>query len=164
MIKNILRTLLIITSGLGVALSSPLMSTEMEEIVVTGLKREASVMTTPSAISALSAEQLAAKGIDDISQLQYAVPSLHFGSDLGGKNVTIRGIGEFNFAPGVMVTLDGLVQPNATSAGLTQLDLGRVEVLRGPQGTLYGRNASGGAVNLVAAKPTDQFFGKVQVG
>ena len=162
--KNILRTLLIITSGLGVVLSSPLMSTEMEEIVVTGLKREASVMTTPSAISALSAEQLAAKGIDDISQLQYAVPSLHFGSDLGGKNVTIRGIGEFNFAPGVMVTLDGLVQPNATSAGLTQLDLGRVEVLRGPQGTLYGRNASGGAVNFVAAKPTDQFFGKVQVG
>ena len=135
-----------------------------EEILVTALKREASVLDTPAAISALGAGELIDKGISDISDIQYLVPSLHYGENLGRRNIAIRGVGEFSYAPGVMVSLDGVVQAIGTSSQLPQLDLERVEVLRGPQGTLYGRNATGGAVNFIAAKPTDEAQGYVKAG
>ena len=136
----------------------------IEEIVVTGLKRDASVLTTPASISALGAEDLALKGITDISQIQYLVPSLHYGEFLGRRQVAIRGIGEFAYAPGVMVSVDGVVQAVGSSSQLSQLDLERVEVLRGPQGTLYGRNATGGAINYIAARPSDEFGGYAKAG
>ena len=136
----------------------------IEEIVVTGLKRDASVLTTPASISALGAEELAAKGITDISDIQYLVPSLQYGEFLGRRQVAIRGIGEFVYAPGVMVSVDGVVQAVGSSSQLSQLDLERVEVLRGPQGTLYGRNATGGAINYIAARPSDELEGYVKAG
>ena len=136
----------------------------IEEIVVTGLRRDASVLTTPASISALGAADLTAKGITDISDIQYLVPSLQYGEFLGRRQVAIRGIGEFVYAPGVMVSIDGVVQAVGSSSQLSQLDLERVEVLRGPQGTLYGRNATGGAVNFISAKPSDEFGGYVKAG
>ena len=108
----------------------------IEEIIVTGLKRSETILETPAAISALGAEELKNKGITDISDIQYLVPSLHYGANLGLRNVSIRGVGEFANAPGVMVSVDGVVQAIGTSSQLSQLDLERVEVLRGPQGTL----------------------------
>ena len=135
-----------------------------EEIVVTGLRRSATVLETPAAITALGAQELNAKGISDIADIQYLVPSLQYGEFLGRRQVAIRGIGEFVEAPGVMVSVDGVVQSIASSSQLSHLDLERVEVLRGPQGTLYGRNATGGAVNFISAKPTDALAGHIKVG
>ena len=140
-----------------VTAAEPVDMSTIEEIVVTGLKRDASVLTTPASISALGAEELNAKGISDISDIQYLVPSLHYGEFLGRRQVAIRGIGEFVQAPGVMVSVDGVVQAVASSSQLSQLDLERVEILRGPQGTLYGRNATGGAINYISARPSDEF-------
>ena len=152
----------------GLAISTNVFSAEgedasvLEEIVVTGLKRDASILTTPASISALGAEELSAKGISDISEIQYLVPSLQYGEFLGRRQVAIRGIGEFVDAPGVMVSIDGVVQAIASSSQLAQLDLVRVEVLRGPQGTLYGRNATGGTINFISARPTDELSGHIK--
>lgn len=137
---------------------------QIEEVVVTALRRAETVMRTPAAISAIGAEELRIKGISDISDIQNLVPSLQYGEFLGRRQVAIRGIGEFNEAPGVMVSLDGIIQAMGTSAGLSQLDLERVEVLRGPQGTLYGRNSTGGAINFISARPTEEFSAYVKGG
>jgi iron complex outermembrane receptor protein len=97
-------------------------------------------------------------------QIQYAVPSLHFGESYHNRNISIRGVGAFEEQPGVITSINGVVQPTDSSSAIAQLDLARVEILRGPQGTLYGRNANGGAVNFIAAKPTEEFFGRVKLG
>ena len=136
----------------------------IEEIVVTGLRRAETVLETPAAISALGAEELRNKGITDIADIQYLVPSLQYSVSLGERNVAIRGVGQFANAPGVMVSVDRVVQAVGSGSQLSQLDLERVEVLRGPQGTLYGRNATGGAVNFISAKPTETAEGYVRVG
>ena len=137
---------------------------QIEEVIVTGLRRAETVMQTPAAISALTAEDLRNKGITDIADIQNLVPSLQYGEFLGRRQVAIRGIGEFSDAPGVMVSLDGIIQAVGSSAALSQLDLERVEVLRGPQGTLYGRNSVGGAINFISAQPTDEFEAYVKAG
>ena len=148
----------------GMAFSGISVSAEIEEIVVTGLKKTSSVMETPSAITALTGDDLISRGITELSQLQFAVPSFHYGEMLGNKTIAIRGIGEFNNQPGVLVSIDGVVQSIGSSSQLSQMDLERVEVLRGPQGTLYGRNSNGGAVNFITAKPTDEVYSRIKVG
>ena len=120
----------------GMAFSGISVSAEIEEIVVTGLKKTSSVMETPSAITALTGDDLISRGITELSQLQFAVPSFHYGEMLGNKTIAIRGIGEFNNQPGVLVSIDGVVQSIGSSSQLSQMDLERVEVLRGPQGCL----------------------------
>ncbi len=158
--------LLSITSTLGAekARAETDDSAVVEEIVVTGLRRAETVLETPAAITALGAEELRDKGISDIADIQHLVPSLQYGEFLGRRQVAIRGIGEFVDAPGVMVSIDGVVQAIASSSQLSQLDLARVEVLRGPQGTLYGRNSTGGAVNFISAKPTEELEGHIKIG
>ena len=99
-----------------------------------------------------------------MNQIQYAVPSLHFGENYGNRNISIRGVGSFLEQPGVLTSINGVVQPSDASSQVSLLDLARVEVLRGPQGTLYGRNANGGVVNFIAAAPTDELFGYLKVG
>ena len=94
----------------GMAFSGISVSAEIEEIVVTGLKKTSSVMETPSAITALTGDDLISRGITELSQLQFAVPSFHYGEMLGNKTIAIRGIGEFNNQPGVLVSIDGVVQ------------------------------------------------------
>ena len=136
----------------------------IEEIIVTGLRRADSLLETPAAITALSGDNLRDRGAVDISDIQHLVPSMQYGEFLGSVQVAIRGVGEFQYAPGVMVSTDGVIQPSSTSAALAQLDLERVEVLRGPQGTLYGRNATGGAVNFISAKPTQEFEAYIKAG
>ncbi len=150
--------------SLILSISSSSFGDTLDEIIVTGLKRTSTVMETPSAITALVASDLQSRGLSDMRQIQYAVPSLHFGESYNNRNISIRGIGGFLEQPGVVTSINGVAQANDASSQLAQLDLARVEVLRGPQGTLYGRNAVGGAVNFIAESPTDELFGKVKVG
>jgi iron complex outermembrane receptor protein len=146
----------------------------LEEIVVTARKREESIQKTPVAITALSGEELQAKGAIDLADLNDTAPNLVFtsGSGVAGTastaNVFIRGVGQSDFVvtvdPGVGIYIDGVYYARTVGATLELLDLAQVEVLRGPQGTLFGRNTIGGAINVTTKQPSfDQFEGRVTV-
>ena len=115
-----------LAASFGAVAEESTSASTIEEIVVTGLRRAETVLETPASITALGAEELRAKGVSDIRDIQYLVPSLQFGEFLGRQNVSIRGIGEFVWAPGVMVGVDGIVQAIGSSSQLSQLDLERV--------------------------------------
>ena len=152
------------SGGAEVAAAEPAQDDLIEEIIVTANKRSQSVQEVASSLSVLGAGDLDARGIKDMYDIQFAVPSLHFGPQLGSQKITIRGISEFNRQPGVAVSLDGIYQSRSNTAHLYQLDIERLEVLRGPQGTLYGRNSNGGAVNFISAAPTREAEGMLRVG
>ena len=141
----------------------------IEEILVTAEKREASVQDTPIAITAYSYEELELRGIEGIEDLQFSAPNLVI-SHNSQSPVTyayIRAIGSdqlvAGFDPGVAYHVDGIYvgQPSAMPVDLW--DMERVEVLRGPQGTLYGRNTTGGAINVITKGPGDALDGNVDV-
>ena len=144
--------------------TAPIYAEDVEEIVVTALKRSSTVVDTPAAITAISSTEIEDKGITSMHDLKHLVPSMNFTNVLGAQNITIRGIGQFNGNPGVSVSTDGIFQSRAHSSQLGEMDLERVEVLRGPQGTLYGRNSIGGVVNLITKNPTQNMDGYVKLG
>ena len=145
-------------------LSFPVFSEDIEEIVVTALKRSSTVVDTPASITAIGANEIEDKGITDMNDLKHLVPGMNFTSVLGAQNITIRGIGQFNGNPGVSVSTDGVFQSRAHSSQLGEMDLERIEVLRGPQGTLYGRNSIGGVVNLITKNPSQDRDGYIKFG
>ena len=131
----------------------------MEEMVVTAQKRASTLQDTPISITAISGDSLARSAIYDTEALSYSVPGLVIQRDVIGK-VVIRGIGTENFSvggdPGVAVNLDNAYVARSSVAIFDFFDVERVEVLRGPQGTLYGRNATGGVINVISRAPTDE--------
>jgi len=134
------------------------------EILVTADRRSASVQDVPISITALSGDTLAAAGIRTTEQLSDLTPGLLVQRSVVGK-ISIRGVGNENYTisgdPGVAVHSDGVYVARA-SAGLFDLyDVNRVEVLRGPQGTLYGRNATGGVINVIPNAPTEDLSARV---
>ena len=130
----------------------------LAEIVVTAQKRVQSLQDVSLAVTAVDATRLKDNLVLSLEDVQFIAPSVSFGNSLGYAKVFIRGIGLDEQTPGidpsVAVHVDGAVinQPIGHFASL--FDLERVEILRGPQGTLYGRNATGGSINLITAKPT----------
>jgi len=141
----------------------------IEEIVVTAEKRETSMQETSIAISAFDQDALDVRGISQIEDLQFASPNL-FISHNSQSPVTyayIRGVGSdqlvAGFDPGVAYHVDGMYVGQPSSMPVDLWDMERVEVLRGPQGTLYGRNTTGGAINVLTAPPTDEFLGKIDL-
>ncbi|HSN70282.1 MAG TPA: TonB-dependent receptor plug domain-containing protein, partial [Steroidobacteraceae bacterium] len=169
---NMHRSLL--AAAIAAALTSPLAATAqqgsgtLEEVVVTASKREASLQDVAIAVTAVSGELIESLAINDIEGLAVQTPSFAFSKAGGEAQMYIRGVGTNIFGigadPSVAVTLDG-VYLGRTNMGLTQfLDIDRVEILRGPQGTLYGRNATAGAINLISRMPTDEFEGYVSAG
>jgi iron complex outermembrane receptor protein len=133
------------------------------DIVVTAQKRGELLQSVPIAISAFGSEALERSNIDSVSQLQNFTPSLHFGRQDGQALITIRGIGTTVLTAGadagVAVHLDGVYVARTQAQDAVMFDLERVEVLRGPQGTVNGRNATGGSINLISRQPTDAFEG-----
>jgi iron complex outermembrane receptor protein len=130
----------------------------IETVVVTAQKRSQSIKEVPVAITAVNAAQLERAGVKDIADLAKTAASLEFGDQStggAGGSASIRGIGTAVFTlsaeSSVGVVVDGVPQ-GATATGL-MLDLARVEVLRGPQGTLFGKNASAGVLNMVTQEP-----------
>jgi iron complex outermembrane recepter protein len=142
------------------------------DIVVTAQFREQNLQDTPIAITAVNAAMLEARGQTDITQVAAQAPNvtLRPQPQNGGSGLIafIRGVGQtdFNFAldPGVGVYIDDVYIPTLSSSLLELIDLDRIEILRGPQGTLAGKNSIGGAIKLFSAKPTGDNSGSVQVG
>ena len=136
----------------------------VKEIVVTAQKREQASIDVPISIAALGSEKLADLQISELRDFVGQVPNL-FVNNFNGRSDTvrlfIRGIGQNDVSltqdPSVALYVDGIYVGTSVGAGFESDDIERVEVLRGPQGTLYGRNATGGAINLISTKP--QFDG-----
>jgi iron complex outermembrane receptor protein len=135
----------------------------IQELIVTAQKREESAQDVPIALTALSGAALEQEGVIGFSDLSTRVPSLRFGAGVtGGENViTLRGIGSQNTTSGgdspVAYNLDGVYLARTTSVDADFFDVNRIEVLRGPQGTLYGRNSVGGSVNVITNHPRPEF-------
>ncbi len=146
------------TGSLPVAVAA-----ELEEIIVTAQKREESLQDVSAAVTAIGAERLETAHINNIEDLQLVVPSMYFGNDFNMAKLTIRGVGSNTSTTGsetgVALHVDGAVVARAEAQLTSLFDLERVEVLRGPQGSLYGRNAVGGSINLITAKPTEELDG-----
>jgi iron complex outermembrane receptor protein len=160
--------LAVLLGGLNVAQGAePPDASEFEEIIVTAQKREQSLSDVSMAVSAVSMDQLVNSQTSSIESLQYLVPSISFGNDFNFAKLFIRGIGLNSSFPGadpsVALHVDGAVIAQAGAQMGSFFDLDHVEVLRGPQGTLYGRNATGGVVNLITAKPTEELDGYVRL-
>jgi len=135
----------------------------LADIIVTAERRSASVQTTAIAISAVGGESLQQKQIFSIEGLTNQIPGVEFGRIAGDAKVFIRGVGYDSIAPGgetrVAIYSDSIYQARTQSAFLAFYDVDRVEVLRGPQGTLYGRNATAGAINIITREPTHELDG-----
>lgn len=139
----------------------------LEEIVITAQKREQSLQDVSTAVTAMTSDRLQDAGVSDITSLQFYSPSLTIGTTFGYANLFMRGLGLntafANVDPSVTLYVDGAVISQPSAQLFSFFDLERVEVLRGPQGTLYGRNATGGTINLLAKKPTDEQEGFFRV-
>jgi len=130
------------------------------EIVVTAQKRDTKLQETPIAITALSTNQLKTRQIVTVDDLAFAVPNMHTDSE---GSISIRGVGAYatstTNAPSTDINIDNIAGANI---GPEQFDLTRLEVLRGPQGTLYGRNTTGGVISMITAPASSQFGGYLQ--
>ena len=133
----------------------------LTEIIVTASKRSESVQDVPATVSVLSGATMADRQINDLSDISKRVPSFVVGKLFGSNLVTLRGISTGLTSgtedPSVAIHVDGVYQPRTRGLDVLLSDVERVEVLAGPQGTLYGRNATGGVVNYQLARPTKEF-------
>jgi iron complex outermembrane receptor protein len=131
------------------------------DIIVTAQNRQQSVQDVPIAIAVVSGEQLAAAGVNSVASVEKVSPSLQITSDTTATRVTVRGVGTISNGEAqdqsIAVNIDGEYINRPTVLNAAIFDIERVEVLRGPQGTLYGRNSTGGAINFIARKPGDEF-------
>lgn len=141
----------------------------LEEVVVTARKREESIMDVPIAVTALSSDQLNILKVRDIQSLSVGLPNVAFddiGTTRGVANFSIRGLGINSSIPSIDPTVGTFVDGVylGTNAGVVfdVFDLESVEVLRGPQGTLFGRNVTGGAVLLKSKAPSEEFEGTIR--
>ena len=156
--------------SLALAVTANAQGRLMEEIVVTAQKREQSLQDVGISVTAFGSNQLEAFDFQDSTDVVTQVPNFEFGTPVGEGNnpaFVMRGVGlvnpfEDNQEGKVGIYRDGVYQGTLVGQTLQMFDLERVEVLRGPQGTLYGRNSTGGLVNFIARKPDDEFGGYIE--
>jgi iron complex outermembrane receptor protein len=173
--RAITTAIAIAASSLGATVVSPLVAAQsngLEEIVVTARKRTESLQDVGLAVSAMSQTEIDRTFARDLMDLASVSPNLIIddtGQGPGGvAAIFIRGIGaadvEKNFDPAVGVVVDGIFMGANAGSLLRSIDLASIEVLRGPQGTLFGRNTIGGLINVTHTQPTGELGGKVRVG
>ena len=141
---------------------------EVEEVVVTATKKAESTQDLALSIEALTAQALDENQVYDVSDLAEVTPGLETSKVIGsGSGWTIRGMGSFGIGAGVIASVVTAVNGHSVNDSVVAdtgfFDLERVEVLKGPQGTLYGRNAANGVINLITARPTSEFGGNYSV-
>ena len=152
--------LLMAAGGQALAATAP---KDPEQVTVTARRRAEPLQKVPVAVSVITAQQAARDNLISLQDVLQKVPSANFRTATSNKDRTvfIRGIGTISTSPGVepsvSTVIDGVVLARSGQATLDLLDLDHVEVLRGPQGTLFGKNASAGVVNIVTTQPTDAF-------
>ncbi|NKI17687.1 TonB-dependent receptor [Spongiibacter sp. KMU-166] len=157
---------LVVIGGMGFAGSAaPALAAGMalEEVIVTAQKKAESLQDTPISLTAFGSERLETEGISSLGDIGSKVPSLTiepFPINNATLRIFIRGIGisdaQITQDPPVGIYVDGVYIARSTGTALDVADLQRIEILRGPQGTLYGRNTTGGAINLITKKPTTE--------
>ncbi len=137
-------------------------SAKIETIIVTAEKRSQNLQTVPASVSVISNLQMKRSDINSISELQQLAPSITFsdGPNARGQGINIRGIGTQNFSdgvePSVSTVVDGVVLGRQAMSVFDLMGIKRIEVLRGPQGTLFGKNASAGVVNIITKQPSNR--------
>jgi iron complex outermembrane receptor protein len=146
------------------AAASAAASNTIEELVVTAEKRSQSLQDVPVAISAYTSEKRDLLGINSVQDMTNFTPGLEYSSQL--DRISLRGVGRLTNVqsadPGVATYSDGVYTSSTVEAGKTPIFTDRVEVLRGPQGTLYGRNSIGGAINVISKRPTEEPYAEVR--
>ncbi len=162
-----LRALAVSASTLALIHGAPVMA-QVAEIVVTAQKVEENVQDVPIAITAVTADRLEQAGVNTLENIGNVVPSVTFRKGTTGANsaIVMRGVGTITFSiaaePSVSTVVDGIVLSRSGQAFIDLVDAERLEVLRGPQGTLFGKNASAGLVNIVSKGGTDELSGEVR--
>ncbi|MFW2421000.1 MAG: TonB-dependent receptor [Porticoccaceae bacterium] len=151
------------------AVASPTMAQNLtlEEIVVTATKRTEGLQEVPIAISVMGGEEISEKGLTKMEDLAAYMPNVHVAEASAGTQLFIRGIGSgvnYGFEQSVGTFVDGVYFGRGRSARGKFLDIERVEVLKGPQSTLFGKNTIAGALNITTGQPTEEFEGYVSVG
>ena len=146
-------------------------SSIFDEVVVTARKREEAAQSVPIPITALGAAQLDARNITEIKDIEKITPNMQFdaqGINATVTNVFLRGIGQTNWSatqdPKIGIYIDGVYLSRAQGGLVDLMDIERVEVLRGPQGTLFGRNTTAGLVHIITKAPSDEIEGMVSLG
>jgi iron complex outermembrane receptor protein len=143
---------------------------QLEEVTVTAQKREQSLQDVPIAVGVLPEETLSRTQFQDVRTITQLSPSVNFQEGFAPSATTfsIRGIGSYAFTggiqPSVSLVVDGVALARAGEFIIDLADVERVEVLRGPQGTLFGRNSTGGAINVIRRAPTDEFEASIEFG
>jgi iron complex outermembrane receptor protein len=141
----------------------------IQDIIVTAERRATNLQSTPLSIVAVTQEAIEARGIQDLQSLGQFTPNLSItatrGTGNGAASFTIRGVsggGGATGERGVGLYVDGIYMPRTSGSVLRVLDIDRIEVLRGPQGTLFGRNSTGGAIRIFSKQPTNAFEGSLE--
>ena len=163
-IVAISSTLFFLASGF---ITPQLANAQIEEITVTATKREMSAQDTNLALTVIDENLLNSFDIQDVAGLGDQIPSLIFGNDNNDWKAILRGIGtdnvDINSEPGVALHVDGVYLARPSGFNALTYDVQRIEVVRGPQGTLYGRNATGGAINVISNPPEHEFSARADV-
>ena len=146
--------------------AKPQADDDRDVVVITANKREETVQDIAVAVTAITSDAKQERGIITITDMTNVTPGLSYTPSL--ERVTLRGIGRLSNSigadPGVANYTDGLYSSFATTAGRDAMLIERVEILRGPQGTLYGRNSIGGAINIISKRPTDELAVDLKLG
>ena len=171
MIKSIFSRILV--TCMALLTLAPVVSAEeliLEEVIVTAVRRDTNLMETPLAVSAITADVLAREGVNNVLNIGSLVPNMQVAlspSD-SGVSIAIRGITSNNFTelgdPTVGIHFDGIYSPRPQGGLALLFDVERIDILRGPQGTLFGRNSTAGTINIINARPQfDEFGGSVEL-
>ena len=155
------------TLAIFASASSVAQSFTLEEIIVTATKRVVGLQEVPIAISVMSGAEISEKGLTKMEDLAMYMPNVHVAEASAGTQMFIRGIGSgvnYGFEQSVGTFVDGVYFGRGRSARGKFLDIERVEVLKGPQSTLFGKNTVAGALNITTAQPTEEFEGYVSAG
>ena len=147
----------VIQPGIG---ADDITQSGVQDIIVTATRRSANLQTVPLSVTAIQGNTLTAQGVKSVADLPRLVPGLSITRGSASTNIYLRGIGTsssgFNTEAPVATYIDGFYMPNTASTLFSFNNIERVEVLKGPQGTLYGRNATGGLVNVITRDPSQQ--------
>jgi iron complex outermembrane receptor protein len=164
----ITRTTLQFASLLGVGVFSAAVCAQpmLEEVIVTASKRVQGMQDVPIALSVMSGEKITDQGIGSLEEMAVFLPNVHIAEGGAGDQLFIRGVGSginYSFEQSVGTFIDGVYFGRGQASRSSFLDVARVEVLKGPQSTLFGKNTIAGAISVTTARPGDEFEGRVEL-